>query len=192
MKTNFYLRDDKDFPRACIAVESVGDLFYFTWSVWNPLDEFSKKRSRDVAEGRLYRTMEFVRKTKSKLADVQNLQGDLYVIGEKTGFGVVKSQDKESIQHKILSTIALSPENYYLIPYRLRKLAVKHLNLCELDEAINEFKILFKIDNATKTQQPGVPVPSTVRQRDVSVGCTEVGADGPDGFVHSEQAPCQG
>ena len=50
----FYLRDETNFPTACVATEKEDDgQIRFAVSTWNPVDEFSRSMARRIAIGRL-------------------------------------------------------------------------------------------------------------------------------------------
>lgn len=55
----FYIRDKHNFPVVCVAtrLSELETRVHYAWATWNPKDKFSKVRAREIAEGRLIKSL---------------------------------------------------------------------------------------------------------------------------------------
>ncbi len=184
MRTKFfYVRNKKQFPVACIATIEFRGRIVYDWSVWNPLDKFSKARGREVAAGRLRNYVDIV-SLRLRENPTHNWEMDVNTV--PIGLDVQKS---------ILEDIVACDDNT-IIPTALREGAKAKLKqFAELEKEVAEFEkeVAELVEkNENNIQPTGIPVPTTICQRDVSVGHIEVGPNGRDDNAHSEQATGSG
>lgn len=188
----FYVRDKNNFPKACIAStqSESNNMTYFTWSVWNPIDKFSKKMARKVAGGRLNRVMEDLNDPKEnqvsatdhwEVSATDHWDGEFYsvgAVGVETGFGCVTTLKKRGATYaSILSSLWFATEDIFLIPYSLKKavnaeidrnIAINMHNLI-LEASENEVEAEEETkENDTELKPDGVSVPTAVLERTVS------------------------
>lgn len=52
-----FLRNNKEMPIGCLAINIDFGLITYAWSVLNPKDKFDRKLARDIAQGRLEKAL---------------------------------------------------------------------------------------------------------------------------------------
>lgn len=158
----FYIRNENEFPVACIAhIEENGEVL-FTWAVWNKKDKFSKQRFQEVAGGRLQRVL----KENYTIAEYS-----FNCVGEKTAYGCLpKSVETEMDILQMLSSISISDNlEFTYVPFSLTKAASKYYTktleeqtisvltekyLEPFDDAIKSLGNIVKKEECSPTSQP--------------------------------------
>lgn len=119
----FYIRNEKQFPVACIAHTEENGIVLFTWAIWNKKDKFDKKRFQEVAGGRLQRVL----KENYNIAEYS-----FDIVGEKTVYGCLPPSGliEEDIMNMLSSLVrknGLTPAGEAFVPFSLAKAADKYL-----------------------------------------------------------------
>jgi len=217
MKVNyFYVRDKHNFPVACIATTEiktdVDDGIVFAWSVWNPLDRYSKERARQIAGGRVKRivtdscldwliehqsVVNAPGAQKEILKKLANFEDTLHFEEEweedtdrpRSDFG----------QRFYPLTRKEEFAGYYLVPGKLQRAAQYQLKISDLADTFGSIvqdvaeeikKVILKEHATTRAELAGIPVPTTVCERDVPIGHAKVGTNGTSHNSNQEQVPC--
>lgn len=130
---SFYIRNENQFPVACIAHTEENGIVLFTWAVWNKKDKFDKKRFQEVAGGRLRRVL----KENYTIAEYS-----FDLVGEKTAYGCIPPSGR--VEEDIMEMLSGPVEKYglvrareELVPFSLAKAAHKYLHEILAKDLVN-------------------------------------------------------